>query len=393
MKRHIQTLLTTAILALHAADPCAAADGSAPAAPQEGASSILLLLNGELIQGQVARLEQQYRVVLPTGRIFVPIASVEAVCDTLQDAYELRRSRIVQGQAQDHAELAQWCQRHGLENMAEQELTIACQLEPNNPMVGLIQRRLEAARMPLESADQASTEAADVGPTPQQLEDFAAGLPAGTVEAFTRVVQPLLLNRCATAGCHTERSDNEYRLERSRPGVPLGRTSTYRNLLATLKLVDVTNPDQSELLRPKQCPNRLQSATNASLSQSGQYRFLVAWVTLLAHNSTGPAAPRTAASPASAPQTIRTGPPPVSEISAPAAPPSASPMASDSPFNIAPAETASFAPDTAPPPAAALDPFDPEIFNRRYGTSPAPQPQPDVAPKTQLPMPNAFLTR
>ena len=387
MKRLIQTLLTASIFALHAAGPCAAADGSAAAPPQEGGNSILLLLNGELIQGQVTRLEQQYRVILPTGRIFVPIASVEAVCDTPQDAYELRRSRIVQGQAQDHAELAQWCQRHGLESMAEQELRIARQLEPNNPMVGLIQRRLEAARMPLESADEASADEAGAGPTPQQLEDFAAGLPAGTVEVFTRVVQPLLLNRCATAGCHTERSDNEYRLERSRPGVPLGRTSTYRNLLATLKLVDVTNPDQSELLRPKQCPNRLQSATNASLSQSGQYRFLVAWVTLLAHCSTGPAPSPVATSPAAVPQTIRTSPPPVSEASTPATPPAATPVAPDSPFNIAPAKNASFAP------AAAADPFDPEIFNRRYGTSPAPQSQPGDAPKTRLPMPNAFLTQ
>ena len=392
MKRHIQTFLTAAILPLLAANPCASADGSATASPQAG-STILLLLNGELIQGEVTRLEQQYRVVLPTGRIFVPLASVEAVCDSLQDAYELRRGRIVQGQAQDHAELAQWCQRHGLENMAEQELRIARQLEPNNPMVGLIQRRLEASRMPRELAGETSADEAAAAPTPQQLEDFAAGLPAGTVEAFTRVVQPLLLNRCATAGCHTERSDNEYRLERSRPGVPLGRTSTYRNLLATLKLVDVNNPDQSELLRPKQCPNRLQSTTNASLSQSGQYRFLVAWVTLLAHNSTGPTAPPVATPPAAVPPTIRTGPASVSEIPAATPPPSASPLASDSPFNIAPSETASFAPETTPPQTGAADPFDPEIFNRRYGTSPVPQAQPDVAGKPQLPMPSAFLTQ
>lgn len=366
----------------------------AQAAPPPGQAQkdlILVLLSGEVIQGEVSQLDDRYLVVLPTGRIFVPVSNVEIVCNTLDEAYRYRKSRMGQGQVQDHAELAQWCERHGLDAAAREQLQIAKRLNPNHPIVGLVERRLATA---LESAEaEVSEDAENSGePTPQQLADFAAGLPHGTVESFTRVVQPLLLNRCATAGCHTDRSGSEFRLERSRPGTPLSQTSTQRNLLATLKLMDSRAPEQSELLRPTKCPHRLRTEATLSLSRTGQYKFLVAWVNLLAKRL--PAQPATAAAPAGTPSelppTIRSGPP-------------VTPASFESPAEtesmadrlMEAVESAPSAPGELAPAAAgdyqAADPFDPELFNKRYGTAAPVEPVATDKASEKIPVPNPFF--
>ncbi len=368
MRWHVKTF--PALVALTVlATPLCAETGSSPAGT-DSEESILVLLSGEVIKGRVSHLDDRYLVALPTGRIFVPISNVEIICKDLEEAYQLRRSRMGQGQAQDHAVLAQWCQRQGLNARAEEELNVARQLDPDHPIVGLVERRLATSREPLEAADGTTEKETVLEPTPQQLEDFAAGLPTGTVEAFTRVVQPLLLNRCATAGCHNARSGNDFCLERTRPGVPLGRTSTHRNLLATLKLVDATVPDQCELLRPKKCPQRLQTEATVSLSRTSQYRFLVAWVTLLAQQQSFASA-SSSATPAGPPNTILSGPPVAPSLEA--LPPPVSGTVPESPLKASfDALSGPEAPTTQKvmpaPPLGATDPFDPEIFNRRYGT-------------------------
>lgn len=356
--------------------------------------AILVLFSGEVIQGQISQMDDRYLVVLPTGRVFVPVSNVEVVCQTLEEAYHFRRSRMGHGQAQDHAELAQWCERHGLDAAAREQLQIAKHLDPNHPIVGLVERRLATA-LPASEAEPAPNEETSADPTPQQLADFAAGLPQGTVEAFTRVVQPLLLNRCATAGCHTDRSDNEFQLERSRPGTPLSQISTQRNLLAALKLVNSTSPEQSELLRPTKCPHRLRTDATLSLSRTGQYRFLVAWVNLLAKQS--PAQPAAqipvATQPSSMselPETIRSARPvtPASYES-----PSVSESVADRVMKEV-ESGATVSQSAGPEPTGqfqAADPFDPALFNERYGTSPPVAPADDNKASEKIPVPSPFF--
>lgn len=364
------------------------AEGTPP--PGQGPKDlILVLLSGEVIQGEVSQLDDRYLVVLPTGRVFVPASNVEMVCNTLDEAYAFRRSRMGHGQAQDHAELAQWCERHGLEAAAREQLRIAKGLNPNHPIVGLVERRLATA---LESAEEeVSDDPAISGePTAQQLADFAAGLPQGTVESFTRVVQPLLLNRCATAGCHTDRSGNEFQLERSRPGTPLSQTSTQRNLLATLKLVNSSAPGQSELLRPTKCPHRLRTDATLSLSRTGQYKFLVAWVNLLAKRLPAQSAAPALPAASELPQTIRSGSPvtPASYDSA-AETESVADQLMEA-VESAQSTSAELGRETAGE-FQGTDPFDPELFNKRYGTSPPAESAGADKASEKIPVPNPFF--
>lgn len=380
MRWQSTTLTTVIVLSLLAVE--LRAQSAPPSTDGQQNESTLVLLSGEVIQGEVSQLDDRYLVVLPTGRIFVPVSNVEVVCKSMAEAYRFRRSKMGQGQAQDHAELAQWCQRHGLDSEAQEQLQIAKRLDPNHPIVGLVERRLTVAKR---SPKATSTEETPTEPTPQQLADFAAGLPYGTVETFTRVVQPLLINRCATAGCHTDRSDNEFRLERSRPGTPLGQTSTHRNLLATLKLVDSTAPEQCELLRPTKCPHRLSTDAVLSLSKTGQYRFLVAWVSLLAQRTAGLASAPVVAR-QKLPSTIRTGPAESPDLQA-------EPVGGESLADRATKAIETPVTDTVDDsvmPAAhvqSADPFDPALFNSRYGTSPPVTVAPENDDKVPVPSP------
>lgn len=369
-----------------------------PADVSEPSPAVLVLRNGEVLQGRVSRVDGRFRVDLDAGSLFVSAAEVELCCATLEEAYQLKASQIGFGQAHDHATLAQWCQRHGLDQHAEEELAISRRLDPQHPLIELVQRRLDAARAERRITASAEASQPNSEPSPLQLDEFVAGLPQGTMESFTRVIQPILLNRCATAGCHTSRAENAFKLDRPPSGMPISQRATRRNLYAALQLIDRAAPDQSELISPKKCPHRIDTDAMLSLSRSGQYRYLVAWVHALAGNPSGsspPAASATtgiavqAASFSGAPPTASPGAVPA--VAGPVKNPFAPPSQDIAPGTSGAYQTQSGQLATPPSPPqtgpAAADPFDPEIFNRRFGTSPA---EP-VAAQSSAPVPPPVL--
>ena len=64
-------------------------------------------------------------------------------CRTLEEAYEFRRQQIKGDKAADHLRLAEWCIRYELRAEAGRELAEARRLEPDQPRLALLERRLE----------------------------------------------------------------------------------------------------------------------------------------------------------------------------------------------------------------------------------------------------------
>ena len=75
---------------------------------------MVVLRNGEVIEGRISRDEGVYIVDLPNGRIRIRQANVELVCSSLEEGYRRKRASIQVGNVHDHLELAQWCMRHNL---------------------------------------------------------------------------------------------------------------------------------------------------------------------------------------------------------------------------------------------------------------------------------------
>jgi hypothetical protein len=179
------------------------------------------------------------------------------------------------------------------------------------------------------------------------------------VEKFGTNVQPILLNRCGLNKCHGPNTESQFRLLRPPPGQIVSRRFTQRNLYATLRYLDASNPEASPLVAlPQQRHGNSLSAVFDKHSAK-QLAELVAWAKM----TVAPSAMMASSSPA----TIA---PPETTLSQPASANGSAPSlpASESSIRVMrpPLEQSTAPPDVATKQAPPRDRFDPEIFNRRY---------------------------
>ncbi len=293
----------TAQVALAAAPPPTApifASAAPEAGPLDAQPGVLLLRNGELLSGRIARVGDYYEVLLPHGRIRLRAAEVETACRDLEEGYQHKRAAIRPDDARAHLRLAWWCLHHEMPGHAAAELADATRLDPDDPMIDFVRRRLELALDPPKpsatSAAAAAADAADVaaaagqsGPSLEELERTVRELPPGAVGRFRQVIQPLLWNSCGLGQCHGRQGSESFRLLRAPHGQVPTRRLTQRNLHSVLSQIDRTNPAQSPLLRAARTAHGTVRSAPGAADQQGiaptdasQYRMLSAWVAGLA---------------------------------------------------------------------------------------------------------------
>jgi hypothetical protein len=335
---------------------CPALSAQTLLTPQAG---LLVLRNGQILEGEVTQAGDYYVVTLGgTSEIRLRSADVEAVCASLDEAYEFKARHLSGGGARPHLELAEWCLRHELHARCAQQLVAAMKIEPDNASLKLLERRLEfAVNQPKASSETTSARSAVV--SSEQIEKAIRDLPAGSIEKFSAVVQPILLNRCGANQCHGPNSQAEFKLLRPAPGQVASRRFTERNLYAALQQLDASRPEGSPLLTEPQ--RRHGTALTAVFDKNSQKQLaeLTAWVQLtLAAPHTSPA---TIAGPApTLSQAIHTTPAAPPAGVSPNPPPPAGVQAMKS--NIDSGDKQPAASDRFIP----RDRFDAEIFNRRY---------------------------
>jgi hypothetical protein len=212
-----------------------------------------VLHGGGVLVGQISVVGEHYVVTRSNSVVEVSAGRVMLVADSLVDAHSQQRRRLPRETAEAHCALAEWCLRHDLFESAARELADARRLDPREPQVALLERRLAVARQRILKRPGGATAAtiSTVRSTDEhrELEAVAAELPEGTVERFARKVQPLLVNNCTTTGCHQPSGSQDFQLDRALLHGLSNRRTTLRNLVATLELVDHEAPQRSRLLR------------------------------------------------------------------------------------------------------------------------------------------------
>lgn len=328
--------------------------------PKEG---ILVLRNGSLLRGEITQIGDRYDVAVDGGRIQVRASAVEFHCQTLDEAYQRKRASGRPGDVREHLELAQWCQRHGLLNSAVRELGEAKALVPNHPLIPLVERRVQMSLCRPEKPEKIErpAEPAELPPSPDDLDRLVRGMPPGSVETFTQTVQPLLANACSAAGCHGPQTESEFRLLRIPSGRPPGRRLTQRNLHSTLEWIDRGDPAASKLLTAPLQPHGSAKAAIFTDQQMDRYRQLVDWVYVVAQK---PYPVRTVSHEAKRPLP-RQPKPPWSDL------PGGDAVSGNSADRGLPGSDGSDpipVPETPTPSgqSAPADPFDADIFNRRF---------------------------
>lgn len=331
--------------------------------PEQG---VLLLRNGQAIEGKITRAGQLYYVALANGEIRIKAADVELVCRDVEEGYHRKRAAMRSGSVGDHLELAEWCLRHGLSAQAGGELAAAARADPRHPMIGVLRRRLSLAVEPPKAPRPARPADSPPAASPEELARLVRGMPAGTVETFTGQIQPVLVNNCTGAGCHGPAAKTAFRLQRTPVGRPPGRLLTQRNLRATLQWVDKTNPSASRLLTAPIRPHGTARTAIFSHRQMAQYRRLVDWVHRVAQRPASEV-PDTVVSPEQ--PAVRAMPAEPLDFDSPG--PDSASRAGDRPGLLPHAKDPLAKPLPGRPVSPGgqfvpVDPFDPEIFNRRY---------------------------
>ncbi|MGD9722573.1 MAG: hypothetical protein AB7O59_14675 [Pirellulales bacterium] len=144
------------------------------------------------------------------------------------------------------------------------------------------------AVLPAGAADANQLPAPDAAIAKKPLDLVVRNLPHGTVETFTNGIQPLLLNYCARAGCHGSQSTTAMRLERIPPNRYTGRKSTQRNLQSVLAMIDREQPLHSKLLTAPAQPHGKDNVVIFTDRRQSQYRQLVQWVYQVVGNPPAP---------------------------------------------------------------------------------------------------------
>jgi hypothetical protein len=301
------------------------------------------------------------------------------ICRDAQECYQHKRANIEAGRVQDHLDLAEWCLRNGLLELAERELADARNADNTHPKIRLLTSRLELARQPLPTQP-ATTAERPVSHT--TLDSVTRNLPQGTMETFTHSIQPLLLNNCSKSGCHLTRSDGGLKFERIHPRFS-ARTSTQRNLEQVLALIDRDNPPASKLLQAPIRPHGTVKSAIFTDRQQGQYRQLVQWVYAVAGARSTPERPTLEERTAPLLQTVpgATGRPPVNPDDLPLTTDpldgSMEPAQEDS-LNVEPLNSESLPPASLPPAAGEAEPL-PQLNDPSADNSPGASSNPEQA--------------
>jgi len=209
---------------------------------------LLVLVDGKVLDGEFTPRSDGYDVRVAAGRMFIGSERVRFFASDLPDAY--RRMRLSQAELtpEVHVELARWCLANKLRAEAHREVLDALHLDPNRTdakriLAALIQHS-GLSGSPGSGLTEYPSTARSTAPSIEARS--LAGLSRSVAQDFTRRVQPLLMNKCANAGCHSGGTGSSFQLASAHRGS--SPTIAERNLAAVLKQIDLAQPAKSPLV-------------------------------------------------------------------------------------------------------------------------------------------------
>ncbi len=264
---------------------CQPVFAQSPSQAATGIATVLVLKNGRTLQGIVNRNSTGYVVQLPAGSLSIDDDQVLFIAADRTEAFTKARGTIDIKLADDHVKLATWCLTNSYHAEAAAELREALQIEPGHKEARMMLARLESIMNPekprhqqVEQSASRTIDGFDV-PEVRPLGDF----PREIGLEFVSKVQPILMNKCATSGCHGPNETNKLRLERVVSGANRNRLYTERNLAAVLEQIDISNPERSPLLiRPRGAHGKNGGSLFSGPGSAEQLEMLRSWVVTVA---------------------------------------------------------------------------------------------------------------
>ncbi|QDV13598.1 hypothetical protein CA51_34890 [Rosistilla oblonga] len=314
-------------------------------APEQAA---VLLTNDQVLFGSAQQEGDRIVIEQSDGAIIrMPVERVLCWGPDLQSLYQFRLDQRERPSVRTHLADARWCLNNGLYRESANELLQVHQLAPGNSEAKRLEHQL---RMFTETVKTVSAEEPlDVEP----VVDHVHISPLAT-QQFTRVIQPILMNRCGA--CHGHSDDSKFSLLRL-PGVSrVSATMTHRNLQHVVTWIDTNDPMKSPLLDYAQRGHGGSETAPLGKSQAQAFENLAYWCSQFA---TAPVTPPNAAMPIPTSATIS----PFEQQS------SDSLVIADNGSAVQASPQQPLQPEGESQPKrlpTVVDPFDPEVFNRKH---------------------------
>jgi len=337
-----------------------AADGHAP----RTTGRVLVLENERILEGDITRDGDEYRVRRSIGETCVPGETVLCLCADMEEAYRYLHARANLRDPDERLRLAHWCQLHGLRAQALAEVTAAVELRPGNA---------ESRRM-LHLLKNSSAAAPAKGPQPKEIpEPNPTGLEVSSesLGLFATRVQPILMNTCAS--CHATGRGGAFKLTRAFGDAMTNRRATQHNLAAVLGQINREHPQGSPLLVKALSIHGRAEQPPLKNRETPAYKTLEEWVRMevAASEAVETTSPLAAVSAADAKPADEARP------SMAKAAPALAAHSSESRKHKADAHAESVSREQwatgrkqeAAKPAGPVDPFDPIIFNQQTHSS------------------------
>lgn len=363
----------TALLVLPAAS--ALAQSVPPSQETAAENRLLVLTDGRLMYGIVHIQAGGYSVEKAGGKLFIPKEQTRCVARDLPDAYRIQRESMRDPTAADLIALAEWCLSYRLYDEGRDELKRALKRDPANETARKMLTRLEEQLL-TKPQPRAVTPTSSDGFIVPEVEALG-GLSRPLAAQFTTRIQPLLVNRCGNAGCHAADSERPFRITHVRIESANHRRASEKNLATTLAQILIDDPLRSPLLTvTRGAHGGLTAPLFDGSTGRDQVQSLQTWVLAVASERQAEAkrlakvpslkTPRSKGTPGASETPVRATASVEPMEPAAAAPVVATPT-TDLPAHPAAADTPGpGAP--LPPPVRANDAFDPEAFNREFGS-------------------------
>ena len=226
---------------------------SAPAvADSAPAERFLLLHNGKLVKGVIRQNSAGFVVNVSGGQMVLAFDQVRLEGTDLEDIYRQQRDTMPDHSAAAHIELARWCVGNGLPDHACRELREALRRQPDSTVASTMLQRIKdqlLATKDVPAVVQRNGQFSFLGDAKPGIQPETLGsLPRDAASDYMSKVQPLLVNRCATAGCHGPGSGSTLELQRAKVGKAPPKVYSERNLAVVLERIDRERPLSSPLL-------------------------------------------------------------------------------------------------------------------------------------------------
>lgn len=254
--------------------------------------SILLLKNERVLEGTIYRLGDFYQVRMGSeSKVSIPSDQVAFVGKTKLEAYDFLRSQVETWTPGEHFQLTRWCLLNDLLDQATAHYQHVSKTHGHYVRVKQLGKELEQKLLevpgfraylgmePLKKEQPAVVTASATGGSKDKIQSvdiLSTTMHPEIAAAYSRRIQPILLNRCSQAACHGTMSKTGLMVKKPY-AKEFARIST-ENLASVLKYVSRNSKEISPLLKFATTAHGIQKQAAISVAETQILTEMSDWI-------------------------------------------------------------------------------------------------------------------